>query len=126
MGLTGYYRKFVQHYGEIVRPLTQLLKKGCFGWGEDTDRTFETLKLAMTSTPVLALPNFSEEFVIETDASSLGIGAVLSQNGRPIAYLSKAISEKKKAKSTYEKEMLAILEVVRAWRPYLLGCKFQI
>lgn len=76
-------------------------------------KAFDELKKAMSSTPVLALPNFYEEFVIETDASGNGIGAVLSQNGRPIAYMSKGISETKKSWSIYEKEMLAILEAIR-------------
>lgn len=80
----------------------------------------------MVSTPVLALSNFDEDFTIETDASVVGIGAVLSQNRRPLAFLSKGLGATKRAWSTYEKEMLAILEAVRNWRPYLLGRKFRI
>jgi hypothetical protein len=87
---------------------------------------FETLKTAMVTTPVLALPDFSNKFIVETDASDYGIGAILSQNGRPIAYLSKALGPSKRAWSIYSKEMLAIMEAIRAWRPYLLGNKFQI
>lgn len=80
----------------------------------------------MTTTLVLAMPNFSETFVIETDASAFGIGAVLSQKGRPLAFMSKAINQTKRGWSTYVKEMLAIIEAIRLWRPYLLGKKFQI
>jgi hypothetical protein len=126
LGLTGYYRKFVRNYGVIATPLTDLLKKGNFGWNPKANAAFETLKTAMVTTPVLALPDFSNKFIVETDASDYGIGAILSQNGRPIAYLSKALGPSKRAWSIYSKEMLAIMEAIRAWRPYLLGNKFQI
>lgn len=71
--------------------LMQLLKKGGFEWSEEANRVFKEFKLAMVSTPVLALPNFDKKFTIETDASGGGIGAVLSQNGRPLAIISKGL-----------------------------------
>jgi hypothetical protein len=80
----------------------------------------------MTITPVFGLPNFSDMFVLETYASGTGIGAVLAQRGRPLAYMSKAIGPKKQGWSVYSKEMLAIMEAIRLWRPYLLGRHFQI
>ena len=126
LGLTGYYRKFVKNYGIIARPLTNLLKKGQFGWHEEAERAFLALKWAMTTTPILAMPNFNESFTIETDASGEGIGAVLSQCGKPVAYMSRALGVAKKSWSTYAKEMLAIIEAIRTWRPYLLGQKFYI
>lgn len=125
LGLTGYYRGFVHNYGSIARPLTNLLKKGGFEWNDVVERAFTELKQAMVSTPVLALPNFDEEFTIETDASGGGIGAIL-RKGRSVAFISKGLGAVKRSWSTYKNEMLAILEVVRSWRPYLLGRKFQI
>lgn len=80
----------------------------------------------MSTTPVLALPNFQEPFTIETDACDLGIGAVLMQHDQPVAYLSKAFTETHKHLSIYEKEFLALIMTVEKWRPYLQGQEFII
>ena len=113
LGLTGYYRKFVKDYGIIARPLTNLLKKGQFGWHEEDENAFCALKQVMTTTPILTMPNFNDVFTIETDASGEGIGAVLTQQGKPVAYMSRALGMTKKSWSTYAKEMLAIVEAIR-------------
>ena len=126
LGLTGYYRKFVKDYDIIARPLTNLLKKGQFGWHEEVENTFCALKQAMTTTQILTMQNFNDVFTIETDASGEGIGAVLTQQGKPVAYMSRALGMTNKSWSTYAKEMLAIVEAIRTWRPYLLGHKFFI
>lgn len=126
LGLTGYYRKFVRNYGILAQPLTTLLKKGHFFWSAEAEAAFIALKNAMTATPTLAVPNFNEPFIITTDASNTGIGAVLSQNDQPIAFMSRALSSSKQSWSTYAKEMLAILQAIRTWRPYILGRKFII
>lgn len=85
MGLTGYYRRFVQNCGRFVAPLSQLLKKCMFEWTEETQLAFDTLKRAMTTLPMLAIPDFTQPFKIETNASDHRIGVVLLQNKRLIA-----------------------------------------
>lgn len=126
LGMTGYYRRFIKNYGLICRPLHNMLKKDGFQWGTEQDVAFDTLKQKMCTSPVLALPNFSQPFTIESDACGYGIGAVLMQEGRPIAYYSKAIGPKAAAQSIYEKEAMAILEALKKWRHYLLGNKLII
>ncbi|XP_035823161.1 uncharacterized protein [Zea mays] len=127
LGLAGYYRRFVRHFGLLARPLTGLLKKGAiFVWTPAHEASFAALKQALVSAPVLALPNFSLPFCLETDASNHGVGAVLLQSGHPIAYLSKALGPRSQGLSTYEKEFLAILIAVDHWRHYLQLKEFII
>lgn len=95
LGLTGYYRRFIQHYGAISRPLTQLLKKNSkYQWTTVEQQPFQALKQALVKALVLALPDFSKTFTVETDASDLSMGVVLMQEGHPISYLSRSFCEK--------------------------------
>jgi hypothetical protein len=126
LGLTGYYRKFVKNYVKIAAPLTALLKKNSFTWTPVAVQAFQTLKMNMCTTSVLALPDFTKTFVLECDASGKGISVVLMQEGRPLAFTSKQLSKRNLGKPIYEKEMLAILHAVDLSCPYLLGQCFQI
>ncbi|WVZ53938.1 hypothetical protein U9M48_004823 [Paspalum notatum var. saurae] len=126
LGLTNYYRRFIKGYGILARPLTQLLKKNSFLWTDQAQAAFIALKLAMQQAPILALPDFQLTFVVETDACALGIGAVLLQNERPIAFLSKPLGERHRYLSIYEKEFLALIMAVERWRSYLQRNEFVI
>lgn len=121
LGLCGYYRRFVKDFGSIARPLHDILKKDNFHWTSLQDTAFKALKQALVTAPVLALPNFSLPFVLETD-----LGAVLMQNGNAIAYYSSTLCPRNAAMSTYEKEALAIVEALKKWRHYLVGHKLII
>lgn len=87
---------------------------------------FEGLKRAMITLPVLTLSDFTKPFIIETDASGTGLGAVLMQNQQPIAYYSHTLSERNRTKSVYERELMAIVYSIQRWRPYLLGQRFTV
>jgi hypothetical protein len=126
LGLTGYYRKFVLNYGIISKPLTQLLTKKGFQWTDEAQSAFLALKKAIAQTPVLALPDFTLPFVIETDACDSGVGAVLMQQGHPIAYMSKALGIMNRKLSIYEKEFMAVIMAVDKWRQYLQRGPFVI
>jgi len=113
--------------GGISKPLTDLLKKGAlFIWTQGHDTAFQTLKSALCSAPVLAVPDFTKPFCIETDACGIGVGAVLMQSGHPLAYLSKDLGPRSQDACTYEKEYLAILLAVDQWRAYLQHEEFHI
>lgn len=120
LGLSGYYRKFIKHYGIIAKPLIELFKKGVlFVWTPVTEDAFSILKHALVSAPVLALPDFFQPFTIEIDACEYGVGVVLMQQGHPLAFVSKALGPRNRGLSVYEKEYSAILLAVDQWRSYL-------
>ncbi|XP_028758775.1 uncharacterized protein LOC114717745 [Neltuma alba] len=126
LGLSGYYRRFIRHYAELACPLTKLLQRDSFHWTEEAQHAFDQLKLALTTAPTLALPDFTRPFILETDASGKGIGAVLLQDKHPIAYFSKQLSPRLQAQSAYVRELYAITQAVSKFRHYLVGHRFVI
>lgn len=123
LGLARYYRRFIRHYGIISRPLIDQLKKDGFQWNERASEAFKELKDALTSAPVLALPNNSAVFIVEIDACDYGMKVVLMQEGYPVAYLSKGLSRRHQGLSEYDKELLALVLAVTKWAQYLTGRK---
>ena len=114
-GLTEYYRKFIRDYANIAKPLTEQLKKDAYGWNEEAMVAFEALKTTMTSAPVLKLPDFSQNFLIEIDASNHGLGAVLIQEKHLVAFFSKTLGKRASLKPIYEKELMAIVFAILKW-----------
>ena len=119
LGLAGYYRRFIKSYGILARPLTTLLKKNSFNWSPEATSAFEQLKLALITAPVLVLPDFSKQFVVESDACGVGVGAVLMQAGQPLAFFSKALAPRHQQLSVYEKELMAVVLAMLHLRQYL-------
>lgn len=131
LGLAGYYRRFIPNFSKISKPLTKLLQKDIpFNFDYDCTSSFENLKKALTTTPILIYPNFDEPFVLTTDASAFALGCVLSQgkigNDLPIAYGSRTLCSAETKYSTIERELLAIVWSVKHFRPYLFGRKFKL
>jgi len=131
LGLAGYYRRFVKDFSKIASPLTDLLQSGVqFYWNEQQQQSFQQLKQAISSAPVLTVPDTSLPFTVTTDASGFAIGATLSQdqgNGlQPIAYLSHKMNPHERNYPVHEQELLAIICALKEWRHYLHGRRFQI
>ncbi|VDI61165.1 Hypothetical predicted protein [Mytilus galloprovincialis] len=132
LGLCNYYRKFVKGYAKIVSPLNRLLTKDSpFKWTSDCQKAFETLKTALTSTPVLKFPNFNKPFIISCDASGSAIGYILSQFGEDkkehvIGYGGRALSPAEKKYTVTEQEMLALVSAVAYFHVYLISNKFTV
>lgn len=116
----------MKHFSIISKPLTGLLKKEAFECSDSSDQAFLLLKKALVSATVLAVPDFSKVFVVETDASQMGIGAVLMQDNHHVAYISRSLGPKWQRLSVYEKELLAIVFAIQKWEQYLMSSHFII
>lgn len=132
LGLASYYRRFIQGFSTLAAPLTDLTKKNArFHWSDDCETAFRTLKELLCSAPVLSYPKFDREFILQTDASDVGLGAILSQKDdggheRVVAYASRALSDRERKYSTSEKEAFAVVFGTKHFRVYLLGRKFEL
>lgn len=126
LDLAGFYRRFIKGYATIAAPLVKATTVDPFQWIEEAQIAFDCLKGSLSSAPMLALPDFQLPFTVETDASGVGMGVILSQQGHPIAFYSKPFSDKLLRSSTYVRELFAIMAIVKKWRQYLLGHRFII
>ena len=131
LGLASYYRRFVKGFADIARPLHQLTEKGKhFRWGEDCQQAFLELKHRLTTAPVLAYPDPAKPFILDTDASDVGVGAVLSQEEggmeHVIAYASRALTKEERKYATTKKELLGMVTFTKFFRHYLLGREFTL
>jgi hypothetical protein len=112
LGLAGYYHKFIKSHGEIAAPLTSQLKKNGFSWTDQATTSFLHLKKALTTAPVLTLPDFGHDFIIECDASRAGCGVVLHQ-GRTGCLLQRALAPRHRGLAAYERELIGLVQAVR-------------
>ncbi|GJT70285.1 putative reverse transcriptase domain-containing protein [Tanacetum coccineum] len=122
--LAGYYRRFIEGFSLIAKPLTKLTQKNKkYEWGEDEEEAFQMLKQKLCSAPILALPEGSEDFVVYCDASIKGFGAVLMQREKVIAYASRQLKKHEENNTTHDLELGVVVFALRIWRHYLYGTK---
>ncbi|GJZ48187.1 putative reverse transcriptase domain-containing protein [Tanacetum coccineum] len=127
LGLAGYYRRFIENFSKIAKSLTILTQKSkTFEWGEEQELAFQTLKDKLCNAPVLALPDGSEDFVVYCDASGIGLGCVLMQRGKVIAYASRQLKIHENNYTTHDLELGAVMFALKIWRHYLYGTKSVI
>jgi len=124
VGLANYYRKFIRGFAKILRPVTDLLRKHTFSWGDEQQNAFDQLKTTLTTAPVLAHPSSEKEFFVSTDASKFAVGATLEQDGKPVGYLSHRLSDAETNWDTGDQELLAFMISLRHWDIYLRGRNF--
>ena len=127
LGLAGYYRKFVEGFSKIAAPLTKLTRKDVkYDWVDACHKSFDELKGRLTSAPVLVLPNGRDGFVVYSDASRQGLGCVLMQNDRVIAYASRQLKKHEQNYPTHDLELAAVVFALKIWRHYLYGVPCRI
>jgi len=125
--LAGYYRRFVEGFAKLAAPLTTLTRKEKkYEWTEKCEESFQELKQKLTTAPILTIPKEGEKFDVYSDASKLGLGAVLMQNGMVIAYASRQLKTHERNYPTHDLELAAVVFALKIWRHYLYGAQCQI
>lgn len=131
LGMAGWYRRFIPHFATISAPLTELLKKGkSFKWNDEAAEAFKKIKTVLVSSPILANPDYTQPFILQTDASDLGIGGVLFQgigkDEKAVAYFSQKLSPTQRKYQTTERECLAVIVGIEKFRSYIEGAHFTV
>ena len=130
LGFANFYRRFIEGYSKVVKPLTKLTGNEIWKWNSEQQDAFDELKRLVCTNPVLMIPLDDAPFRMEVDASDYAIGGILSQKvddkWRPVAYMSQALSETERNYEIYDKEMLAIMKGIAEWRQYLMGAKHKL
>jgi len=127
LGLAGYYRRFVEGFSKMVSPLTQLTRKDqSFSWTDECEVCFEDMKRRLTTAPILTIPDMTKTFEVYCDASYQGLGCVLMQDKRPVAYASRQLKVHEKNYLTNDLELAVVVFALKTWRHYLYGVQFQV
>ncbi|MCI31639.1 retrotransposon protein, partial [Trifolium medium] len=127
LGLAGYYRRFIEGFSKLAMPLTQLTRKNqLFVWDKNCEESFQELKRRLTTAPVLVLPDAKEPFEVYCDASKMGLGGVLMQKGKVVAYASRQLKTHERNYPTHDLELAAVVFVLKIWRHYLYGSRFEV
>jgi hypothetical protein len=127
LGLAGFYRRFIPDFSRIAKPITELLKKEAkFVWGQKCEDAFHALRQHLTTAPVLAQPDSSKPFDVYCDASGTGLGCVLMQDNRVIAYASRALRPHEQNYPTHDLELATVVHALKMWRHYLMGTHCNI
>jgi hypothetical protein len=127
LGLAGYYRRFIENFTKIAKPMTELIKKEKkFKWTKDYENSFQEMKKRLVSAPVLCLSDLEKEFQVYCDASRQGLGSVLMQGGRVAAYASSQLKKHETNYPTHDLELASIVHALKTWRHYLMGKRCEV
>nr|AAP50978.1 putative polyprotein [Oryza sativa Japonica Group]ABF97988.1 retrotransposon protein, putative, Ty3-gypsy subclass [Oryza sativa Japonica Group] len=127
LGLAGYYRRFIENFSKIAKPMTRLLQKDVkYKWSEEYEQSFQELKNRLILAPILILPDPKKSFQVYCDASKIGLGCVLMQDGKVVAYASRQLRPHEKNYPTHDLELTAVVHALKIWRHYLFGTRTEV